>query len=491
MRLQARRPLFLAALAVTFAMAFSALPEVPPADASSNDGSGGRAVAHRSGAAEVNTAAARANAPDAKLHRIKVDGTQLQGVEPTLGLTKNGDVYYAAFQTNTRIEVAHSGDNGQTWDLRSPELPGGRNTHALSFDPYVYVDPRTDRIFTIDLTVACSYLSFSDDKGKSYITNPIACGRPVNDHQTLFAGPPVNSPTVGYKNIVYYCWNDVGSSSCSKSLDGGLSFSPTGAPAYPGIDPEAGEQDDNFCGGLHAHGYVGHDGTVYLPKGHCGQPFLSISKDEGKTWNRVQVAKIGTSTHEAGVATDSKGNIYYAWVARDRLPYLVISKNGGKTWSKPQMIAPPGVKEANLPGLDVGAPGKVAIVYMGSENSPFRPGREENANECTALGSCTREGYKKVTWNGYMTISANALDDEPLFYSGTVNEKKDPLIRDTCGPGRCRAVFDFIDIVIGRDGTPWAAFVDGCTSICATAAGASNLGSDAVVGRLVGGPKLR
>ena len=90
-----------------------------------------------------------------------------------------------------------------------------------------------------------------------------------------------------------------------------------------------------------------------------------------------------------------------------------------------------------------------------------------------------------------MTMTANALSRRPIFYTSTVNEKSDPLIRRDCGPGRCRAVFDFIDVVVGRDGTPWGAFVDGCIAVCATRAGVSNIGSDAIVGRLVGGPSLR
>ena len=489
-----KRSICLAAVAAVLATSFATLPDVRSARAGSGDGSGGKAVAHREGSAVVNTPAARRAAPDPSLHRINVDGAPISAGEPTLGFTKSGDVFYAAIQTNTRVEVAHSADKGQTWDLRSPQL-AGRNAHFLTFDPYIYVDKDTDRIFNIDLTVACSYLSISDDKGKSWTTNALACGRPVNDHQTLFAGPPAISPTVGYDNVVYYCWNDVGSSSCSKSLNGGLSFNPTGTPAYPGVDPEAGDQGDSFCGGLHAHGYVGDDGTVYLPKGHCGQPWLAISKDEGATWERVQVASNGTSTHEAGVATDKQGNIYYTWVARDRMPYLSISKNGGKSWSKPMMIAPPGLKEANLPGLDVGAPGKVAVVYMGSENSPFKPNGNWEAPECTLveqqLGQCGDPRYKDVTWNGYMTISANVLDKDPLFYTGTVNDTGDPLVRTTCGPGRCHSVYDFIDIVIDPDGTAWGAFVDACILACATPQGEGNLGAEAIVGRMAGGPKLR
>ncbi|MFP5352716.1 MAG: sialidase family protein [Actinomycetota bacterium] len=472
-----RRFLAFVALSSILTLALTAHPRSIPAADASDEGSGGKAVAHRDGGARVGSQSAQDDAPTSHLSRITIDGLPINGVEPTLGLTKSGDIFYTAFQGNTRIEVAHSGDEGKTWDLRSPKI-GERNAHLLSVDPYLYVDKDTDRIFNIDLTLACSYLSFSDDKGKSWITNPLACGRPVNDHQTLFTGPPVSSPTVGYENIVYYCWNDVGSSSCSKSLDGGLTFHPTGSPAFTGVDPNAGGQGGAFCGGLHGHGFVGSDGTLLLPKGHCRQPWLAISRDEGRTWTRVQVANNGVADHESDAVMDDKGNIYYIYIARDRLPYLVVSTNGGKKWSKPMMVGPPGLKEANLPAMDVGGVGKVAFVYMGSENSPYRPNAED------------QRSYSKTTWNGYMGMTANALDEDPLFFTGTVNDKRDPLIRDTCGPGRCRAVYDFIDVVVHRDGTPWAAFVDGCVSLCSTT-GPSNIGSEAIVGHLTGGPRLK
>jgi hypothetical protein len=469
-------PVALAAVVLVVAPALIASPRGHRASAGS-DGSGGRAVAHHPGRAVVSSRAAASRSPDARLHRIRVKGEQLDAAEPTLGLTRKGDLYYTAFQSNIRIEVVKSRDEGRSWRIVSPNL-GSRNAHLVSFDPYLYVDKDTSRVFNIDLTVACSYLSFTD--GKGWTTNPLACGRPVNDHQTLFSGPPATSTTIGYPNVVYYCWNDVGSSSCSKSLDGGITFIPTGTPAYPGVDPT---NDDpgfegvpGFCGGLHGHGFVAHDGTVLLPKGHCGQPWLAISKDEGRTWTRVQVAKNGTAEHEADAVMDRKGNVYYLWIARNRLPYLAVSRNKGKTWSKPMMIAPPKVTETNLPAMDIGGTGKIAIVYMGTEN---------------ARGPIKKRRYANVTWNGYMTMTANALSRRPTFYTSTVNDKSDPLIRRDCGPGRCHAVFDFIDVVVARDGTPWGAFVDGCIGVCGTRAGVSNIGSDAIVGRLVGGPSLR
>ena len=48
---------------------------------------------------------------------------------------------------------------------------------------------------------------------------------------------------------------------------------------------------------------------------------------------------------------------------------------------------------------------------------------------------------------------------------------------------------DFIDVVIGPDGTPWAPFVDGCPDPCTEQSGDGNV--EAVIGRLWGGPSLR
>jgi hypothetical protein len=454
------------------------------ADSVGQPGSGGKAVAYYPGGPPLKGKLAR-KAPDARLYRVG-----LNAAEPTLGVTERGSVFYTALQGNTRIDVLRSADDGKTWDIVSPKLPNGQNAHRLSVDPFIYVDDTegVNRVFNIDLTAACSYLSFSDDEGKSWTTNPLACGQPVNDHQALFAGPPVRSVTVDYPNVVYYCWNDVATTSCSKSLDGGLTWVRTGAPPYPG----ASAGDQRFCGGLTGHGHVGPDGTVYVPRGWCGQPWISVSKDEGITWTQVQVADNGIPDHESAVATDSDGNVYYTWMdAKMRLPYLAVSRDQGATWSKPIPIGPPGLKEGNLPTIDASAPGKVAIAYLGSENSPGGPDwPEEPPCSPIALECPYPPEYEKVTWNGYMTMTANALAKRPVFYTSTINDKKDPLIRTTCGPGRCRATYDFIDIEIAPDGTPWAAFVDGCITVCITEA-PRNQGAEGLAGRLVGGPPLR
>jgi hypothetical protein len=437
------------------------------------DGSGGKAVAHKAGGRRIKAR----NAPDGRIYRIG----NAQAIEPTLGITKNRHIFYTAASGVNNVDVFKSTDGGDSWKQASPSL-AGQKTHPLTLDPYIWVSEPTGRIFNIDLTVACSYLSFSDDGGETWVTNPLACGRPVNDHQTLFSGPPAITSAPNYPEVVYYCWNDFGAgTSCSKSLDGGISWL-AGTPAFTGRNLES-QDATRDCGGFNGHGVVGKDGTVYLPKEYCGQPWLGISHDEGLTWERVQVANNTTEYYgsDTSVAVDRKGNLYYTYETERQQLFLVTSTDGGKKWSKPMMVGAPGVNEVTLPTLDIGDPGKVAIAYMGSTNSPFRKCRPD----------CTSGDYSKTEWNGYITMTANALATSPTFYSGTANSLDDPLYRGRCDfSNRCSPILDFIDIEISPDGTPYAAFVDACTATCALGTTPSNT-SDAVVGRLVGGPPLR
>jgi hypothetical protein len=68
-----------------------------------------------------------------------------------------------------------------------------------------------------------------------------------------------------------------------------------------------------------------------------------------------------------------------------------------------------------------------------------------------------------------------------------VNDKKDPIKRGRCGPGRCgTTVYDFIDIVVAPDGQVWSAWVDACTNVCVDPKATNDGGNDGVVGTLIG-----
>ncbi|MEA2488176.1 MAG: hypothetical protein QOF16_1830 [Actinomycetota bacterium] len=450
------------------------------ASGSPRNESGGRAVVHHGGGAPINSSGA--NIPYAHLYRIGVNAA-----EPTLGTTKDGDIFVTALQGNTKVDVVRSTDQGQTWKIVSPKLPGGKNAQAISLDPYLYVDHRTNRVFTIDNTVACLYMSYSDDRGGSWTTNPAMCSHPdVNDHQTIAAGPPSISPTVGYPDVIYYCYNDVVTTSCAKSLDGGINWVSTGQPPFPGVDPNSTSYDyygvPGVCDGLSGHVYVGHDGTVYMPRGWCGHPYVAISHDEGATWKDVKVSNMGISGHEGVIAEDGAGNLYYMWIDNlTRLPFVSVSTDGGTKWGKPVEVAAPGVKETDLPTLEVGAPGHLAIAYVGSTNAPGAPYKTDSSDAAK---------YTNVTWNAYLSESVDMLSKNPTFYTATVNNPRDPILRRTCGPDRCGPEYDFIDVDIAPDGTAWAAYVDGCIGACATTKGAGDNSSEGIVGHLAGGPSL-
>ncbi len=438
-------------------------------------GSGGRAVAHHAGGDRINAKRVVAAAPDARFYRLGINGW-----EPTIGVDDKGRIFYQARNTNLEPQVMRSTNEGHTWKIVSPTI-AGQNTQPISVDPILYLDKDTDRVFTNNIPpdVTCQYISFSDNAGKSW-TNTGICGH--FDHQNIFTGPPPKGgdKPIGYRNIVYYCAINLvmlaGTSTattCARSLDGGLTWLHSGEPAYITPIPPREDQDDLWCDGAVGHGFVGEDGTVYLPRVWCGQPFVSISKDEGLTWDAVQVAKNGGKAHEAGIAADRRGNLYYTWIGGDGLPYLAVSRNNGKSWERPMMIGPPGLKRSSLPALDMGDDGKIAITYAGSET----PGKKE----------------KKWTWNGYITMTANAAAKNPVFYTGTMNAKSDPLHRGECGTTRCHSLGDFFDVTIAPDGTPWVAFVDACfkRNYCVPTFEAVGVRGESVVGRLVGGPKLQ
>jgi hypothetical protein len=460
---------------------------------SGQPGSGDSSTLHRAGGREVAPTATRYR-PAARLFYT---GT-LAG-EPTLGVDEDGTIFFVGLEREPTFHfpVLKSSDGGITWDEISPLLQG-HEAHPVSQDPFLWLDKETGRLFDSDFTGHCSLVSFTDDQGGSWDHGEV-CG--LTDHQTIFTGPPAVSPTVGYPNVVYYCAIDGGITAyfsamagCAKSLDGGRTWVRTGEPAFHD-DPRL--PDGQFgipgnCGGATGHGFVDPVGTVYLPRGHCGQPWLAISDNEGATWRRVQVADTGIpeappidpswdplseergiQEHEAAVVADGKGNIYYVWTGRNRLPYLAVSRDAGTSWSKPKMIGPPGLTEASLPTLDIGARGRIAIAYIGSVNAP-------GGDAPTGEG----DDYTRTTWNGYVTVSANALSKSPLFFTTSINNPKDPLVIGECGILRCQQQYDFIDIVIGPDGTPWTSMVHGCRG-----GACSQLGLG-IVGHVVGGPNL-
>jgi hypothetical protein len=81
-------------------------------------------------------------------------------------------------------------------------------------------------------------------------------------------------------------------------------------------------------------------------------------------------------------------------------------------------------------------------------------------------------GYKDATWNGYITMTDDPLSPDPAFFTASVNAPDHPFLKLApdasstqgipCGQIRCGQEYDFIDLKMTRDGTPWAIFIDAC-----------------------------
>jgi hypothetical protein len=394
--------------------------------------------------------------------------------EPTLGITREGYVAVTAGSgcvtsclgsTETLSTFTPGGravfltkDKGRTWQNISPGV-ADVSPHVTSLDPYLFVDRSAElsRIFDIDLNAACNELSYTDDDGRTWVTNPLSCGEPVNDHQTVFSGKPVTSTTLRYPRVIYYCFNKLAYTDCTKSIDGAITFLPTANVTMP------------ECSGLNGHGISDSKGAIYLPYTGCANaPELAISPDEGSSWSTVRLpGKVNGG--DPSVAIDAHDNLYYLWDDADRQPMLSTSRNHGKTWSTPVDVAAPGVVRTDLATLTVGAPGKVAIAYYGTTS----------ASDTGAF------------WNGYLAEGIGVLGTNPLFYSASVNDPRHPLKTGDCGPGRCGRVLDFIDVEIAPDGTPWGAYVDACADVCEQTHVESIHDNEGLVGALVGGLDLR
>lgn len=389
--------------------------------------------------------------------------------ETGIGVTQQGTVWFSA--ANWEWQLARTSDDGAHWEAFTvpgpqaepgcyigtsailpqqcdPSESGKTNTVA---DAYLYVDPRTSKIFwskTYGYAV-CSSMNMSADDGASwYPVSRFAC--PGADYEKIAAGPAPagGAQPTGYPDVVYTCvvgpvpWFLVGPGRpCYKSLDGGVTWNPTGAPALP--SPLA-------PGCLHYQEpqRVGPDGTLYMPL-NCSaggnNPYalvqVAISHDEGMTWSYSPVPTGNTGNNAgliAGVSldVDKAGNVYVTWPSSNNHVELAVSKDGGATWNGPLDITPPGVSEGS-PHAQVAAdpnqPGHIAVAYYGYT------------------------GSDSSTMNGYLTESFDATDANPTFYTSELNDPGQPLYFPVKSGNLPRN--DYLGVTIAPDGTPWTALV--------------------------------
>lgn len=397
---------------------------------------------------------------------------QHAGAEPTVGVTSSGAIFVISDTL-----VLRSRDLGATWEDVSPPVnwPGDV---AGSLDPYLWVDTDTDRVFASHLYVGCNYLAFSDDEGASWISNPVACGTPVNDHQTIATGRPTQStlPTLPtYENVVYYGYNGLAYTGVARSMDGGLTFS----PATIAIDA-------SNCGGLNGHIKTAPDGTVYVPAAGCDEPVVAVSRDAGLTWEQhvIDTAGAGRSApgEDPSIALDSDGSAYLVWVGADALMYASVSMDAGATWTQGHRVSPPAITSTLFPASTAGAPGRVAFAYYATTADTTEWGSPYSA----AATDDTR-------WHLFVTYSLDALRGaDATWITVQLTPANDAIqvgsIWNGGGGNPDRNLLDFFDMTLDPEGRVIISYTDGCRA-CETPD--TSRERDTMIAVLADGPRLR
>lgn len=394
------------------------------------------------------------------------------GGEPSLGVTGDGTIFVALLDG----KLARSTDHGRTWDVI--ETGNAVTKPKTNLDPWMWVDPFTDRVYNGPLYVVCTWLAWSDDRGETWETNPVAgCGIPAHDHQKITTGPPAEGvKTNGYPNVMYYSYNSFRQEGTwiSTSLDGGKTFDVGQAVHAPS------ECQSGVAGPV----AVAPDGTAYSPKPTCKGVDVAVSTDSGKTWGKpVSINGAGGDKALASMvdaAVDAAGNAYVAWVGGDGRTYLASSTDKGATWSEPKAVSPPGVNAAVFPVVSAGSAGRVAVGYVGTtaDSSKWKSRSAEDAKD-------------DVAWHLYVSFTEDATAANATFVSYRATPEDDPVqvgcIWQSGGGNPCRNLLDFIDMV-ERDGRVYLVFADGCDK-CDSAK--ESRGRDAAVLIVERGPSLR
>lgn len=420
---------------------------------------------------------------------FEIKDTGMLGVaEPTIGVTSDGTIFTTATaqRVNPAVQgvpapalrqlgVARSRDNGATWEVVGHPILGPK----VSLDPWLWVDPITDRLYDAPLYVECSWAHWTDDGGQVWDANPFAgCGLPDHDHQKITTGPPVEGvTTVGYPNVVYYSYNpfrgvpERAGTYVTTSLDGGRTWS-VGAETIP----------RDCTGGISGGVAVAPDGTAYSSHGGCEGVFVAISKDSGETWSApVRAASHHLQFGNPDIGFDRDGVAYLAH-SDERLGVSVtISRDGGATWQPEVDITHPSIGRAMFPFIAVGEPGKVAVSYLATTADPSAWPR----------GGDPSYSPDATVWHSYVTYSLDALSDDPTWVTVRVTPDDDPVqigcIWSHGGSHECRNLLDFIDNT-QHEGRVYTARADGCDR-CTEAARPQVRGSS-VVEIQVAGPTL-
>lgn len=367
--------------------------------------------------------------------------------EPTLAVhPKTGDVLYQCGLQTLRVTKLKNGK--ATWTPVQPLVESLQTN-----DPLLRQDPDTGRVFINQLTPqGCSVQAYSDDFGTTWTQSAVGCALGISfDHQTIGTGRPIGlTPSALYRNIVYYCTNDVAALNCGTSLDGGLTYGPSHPVAVAGTDT---------CSAIVGHIKAAPDGTVYLmpdgcTDGEAGRQAVYVSADNALTWAKHNIPRStqGDAGHPS-VGVGSDGTVYAAWGSADNTTssgrvHVAVSRDRGAKWTAPVALGKDvGVKVSRFPLAVAGDGDRAAVAFLGSR-SDEEPGSKKFFTGAWHLYVAFTYDRGR-TWKTYDATPGSPVQVGSICSSGLACDGD-------------RNLLDFNDMVLDGKGRVVVAFADGC-----------------------------
>jgi hypothetical protein len=361
--------------------------------------------------------------------------------EPSLGLSwKSGRGLFMAGTSTYKLSFDdHLQPPAVTWsDVSSPYS-------VFNLDPILATDPATGITLAGGDDSGCAVLSRSVDDGESWAASMPCTG--LIDHPTVglgrFAGTPplgASGPTIGY-----FCQQYPSLNQCSRSLDGGSTWS-------PGVTVTG-------CFGLFGHLKVGPDGAAYVPSGTCVAGSASgvggfVSRDDGLTWTSYVIP--GAVSPDRGfdpsVALTTDGTLVEAWSRNgDAHPVVAVSTGAVQHWGATVDLAAtvsPPLTGSSFPTVVAGGPGRAAVAFLGTRHPPDK--------------GLSPYDDPKAVWDLYV---ATTYDGGQTWTTTQVTT--DPVQRGIIADGGLAAtegrnLLDFMDAGVNREGRIVVGFADGC-----------------------------
>jgi PKD repeat protein len=388
--------------------------------------------------------------------------------EPSIGANWiTGNLMYLAGFDAVRVNMDDcSSPARDTWTNASPQ-------GAASLDPILFTDhmrapgdATPNRTFVSQLTGQDSTTFFSDDDGASYLPSQ-GGGIPSGvDHQTIGAGPyhAGFSATPAYPNAVYYCSQDIATSFCARSDDGGITFG-AGVPLYTLLD----------CTGIHGHVKVAPDGSVYVPNRSCGgKASVVVSKDNGLTWAAKPIPtgsttgflvdpSVGVGANAVGKPGGQASNtIYLGYQASNGTAHVAVSRDQGDSWTNDQDVgAAFGLVNTTFPEVVAGDDNRASYAFLGSKV----PGNY--TDPATYPANTPWHLYIATTFDGGTTwTTIDATPTDPV-QRGTICNLGTTSCKDHEDAGiPDRNLLDFMDSTVDAQGRAVVGYPDGCVGGC-------------------------